>query len=316
METKMLTIMIPCLNERLHLERTLRSLIINMKLSKYPYDILVIDNGSTDGSQQIAKNMGVNTIVKLNCSISELRNLGARSSLSPFLAFIDADVEITAAWTQAITSFIIMTCPTDLIITGATYLRPPNASILENHWFNGKEFRESHINGGNLITTRYLFDKIGGFDPSLPTGEDWDFCSRAEMSGATIRVDHRFKVYHHGFPKNALSFFRREVWHGQGDFLSLKSFRKSKPAVLAIANGVFLIASLLSFILANSPNLIFAYLLGLAALTLTISLRRSIRLWQVPGNALLASIYLYARLCSFITVVPKLMPRMLRPHER
>lgn len=303
MRNKKLDIIIPCLNERQQLGRTLQALLIHMRAFEYDYDIILIDNGSTDGSPELAREIGIKTKIKPNCSISELRNFGAANLSGDFIAFIDADIEITEEWARTISDFVRRTNENALILTGSPCLRPPDASLLEKHWFNGKEFSEANLNSGNLVTTRRLFEKISGFDTAMPSGEDWDFCDRAKANGAFMRVDYGLKVYHHGFPKDLIQFLRREYWHGMGDFISLKHFIKSKPAILAVLAGLFMTMSLFSLLILNSYNLVIICLVWLLAVSFVISTKRSENIWQIPGNLLLAVLYIFARLGSFIRTI-------------
>lgn len=305
MQNNKLSIIIPCLNERVHLEKTLPSLIRNMSLFEYKFEILLIDNGSNDGSTELADSLGITTIIKPDFTISMLRNLGVDCQSADFLVFLDADVEITDKWVKALSNFVETIDKDALIITGSPCLRPSNASLLERHWFNGREFSDEALNSGNLITTKRLYRKAGGFDPKMITGEDWDFCFRAKNNGATIKVDPSFRVYHHGFPKTPIQFFRRELWHGQGDFVSFASFVKSKPGIVAVLNVLFLAISISYVIIANSYITLILYLLALSGLAAFISIKRSNKAWQVPGNTILAILYIYARSGSLIKILTK-----------
>lgn len=93
----------------------------------------------------------------------------------------------------------------------------------------------SYINGGNLITTRTLFQRLQGFDVDLETGEDVDFCERAKKHDARVVIDTGLKVFHEGYPKSVSRFVRRERWHGAGDFKDWGRVLQSRVAIATLA---------------------------------------------------------------------------------
>jgi hypothetical protein len=120
-------------------------------------------------------------------------------------------------------------------VTGDQYHISQRPSWLERVWFDSLRAKTpTYIDGGNLITTRTVFDKIGGFSEHLETSEDVDFCMRAVSHGAELRVNQGFKAFHEGYPKTASGFVRRERWHGRSDFRNVTSVVSSKVAVAAV----------------------------------------------------------------------------------
>jgi GT2 family glycosyltransferase len=260
------------------------------------YNVLIVDNGSTDGSQEIARQWGVKVCEKEGCHVSVLRNFGADQLAGDYLAFLDADIEITPEWARRMDEFIRETPPDALIVTGAPCERPARASWVERHWFDGKSFSEQvYVNSGNLITTRALFRKTGGFNPALTTGEDWDFCYRAKKAGGSLRIDRRFKVFHHGFPKTIRSFYAREAWHGEGDAQDLRSFLRSKPALVSTALGIAMFVWVIALLGSPTPWTLAFYPALLLAVSVFMAAKRNSDKRKLPGNVLLAMVYLAAR---------------------
>lgn len=122
-------------------------------------------------------------------------------------------------------------------LTGDQYQLSQAPSWIERRWFGPlRRQPKAYINGGNIVTTRQLFDAIGGFDEQLETGEDVDFCMRAVRDGgARLIQDQQFAVHHEGFPRTVATFVRRERWHGLGDLGSWGSLVRSKVALMSVA---------------------------------------------------------------------------------
>src|SRR5215469_18875302 len=84
------SVVIPCYNHALTLARAIRS-VLNQTLP--PSEVIVVDDGSTDGSRGVAESFGSAVIFKQqqNRGPSAARNLGVRSATGEFLGFLDAD---------------------------------------------------------------------------------------------------------------------------------------------------------------------------------------------------------------------------------
>jgi glycosyltransferase involved in cell wall biosynthesis len=228
------SIIIPACNE----ERFLDGLLSGLReYVRDPVEIIVVDNGSTDGTARIATAHGV-TLLQLGARRypSVVRNEGARHARAQILTFLDADVEITPAWAAEFARLLrrpgLSASP---FVTGDQYHTSKSGSWIERYWFEPLRTRpKTYINGGNLITSRMLFDSLGGFRDDLETGEDVDFCLRARAAGASVTFNPGLVALHEGFPKTLSDFIRRERWHGKGDFQSLALTMASRPALLTL----------------------------------------------------------------------------------
>ncbi|WP_281795980.1 glycosyltransferase [Desulforhabdus amnigena] len=295
-----ISIIIPCFNEAAILRQTLGAIGRYMLDFKGSFEIIIVDNGSTDGSLQIGQEYGIKTLLAPSITIAALRNLGVTHSSGTILAFLDADVEITKEWVHAIQAFAANYPSNASIITGAPYLKPSNASWLENHWFVGSEFSQKHINSGNMVVPRALFTRLSGFDEKLITGEDWEFCQRATRFGSKLVIDPKFKTYHYGFPKSLTQFIKREIWHGLGDSGSWQKIIHSRPAMLALVSISCCILCLVLGIWFTAPSLFIAGFLAIIFPSLAMSFKRSQTLGHIPGNTLIASVYILARFGALV----------------
>jgi glycosyltransferase involved in cell wall biosynthesis len=229
-------IIIPAHNEEAYLKNLLDSIRVHGPKDS---QVIVIDNGSTDDTSSIATAFGVN-LIKTPGRLypSQARNLGVASveQHREVLIFFDADVELTSEWRHEWNRTASLITENRLQVTGGTYDVSKAPCWLERNWFAPMRSRKwSHINGGNLITTKTLFNLIAGFDLTLETGEDADFCIRAHRIGANVVINDAFRVYHEGYPRTLYGFIRRERWHGSGDFVSLRRALRSQVAIATVA---------------------------------------------------------------------------------
>lgn len=251
-----LSVVIPCKNDK-HCISICIDALLGQEAGNSRPEIIVVDNGSTDGTLDILESYGskIRLFIIPIATISELRNFGAQQARGDWLAFIDSDVEVHIDWYAGLvrTISVMRDEGYDLsqVVTGSTYLIPNSPSWIERVWFQQLVARDqnetNYINGGNLVISRQFFDRIGGFAPGYYTGEDVRFCQDAMSKGGKIIKVRDIKAIHHGYPKTIRDFFRRERWHGLGMKHYLLRPWQLKDLVLAL---YFIIVTALSLILA------------------------------------------------------------------
>ncbi|WP_155309820.1 glycosyltransferase [Desulfosarcina ovata] len=296
-QEKCIDIIIPCYNESEIINLTLGSIKDLFKNVPFKYNVVVVDNGSTDNSMEIVEKNNVSVVMKTECSVAEVRNYGAGLLKGQYIVFLDADVLITKRWMNELIKFVESNTK-KYIITGSPVNVSSNQSLLEKCWFSGRRIGSNYINSGNLIVTRSLFEKINGFDPKLITGEDYDFCVRAINFGSIIKINPNFYTIHYGFPTKLYDFFKREMWHGIGDFQDYQAFFSSKPAILATFNSIFLLVTLIGYLFFKNFYLLIAYSMFITCVTFVISKHRSHLISCIPYNMIVSFVYLVARFAS------------------
>jgi glycosyltransferase involved in cell wall biosynthesis len=91
MTPSLVTIVIPCFNYSQYLGRAIES----VQAQQYsPFEIVVVDDGSTDNSAAIAETAGVRLIRQANSGLGAARNTGLAAARGEFVVFLDADDEL------------------------------------------------------------------------------------------------------------------------------------------------------------------------------------------------------------------------------
>ena len=304
------SVIVPAFNSA----RTLPDVLAALQAQDYPrplFEVLVVDNGSTDQTAAVVQSNGYTPIQIPARPVGAARNHGAKLAKGSILAFLDSDCIPHPDWIQAgVTSIGAEPC-----ITGAPYLQPDSRTWIHDAWFSQRGTGRRNvklINSGNLFVRHADFTELGGFDETLQSGEDSEFCLRAASLRAVI-ADDTIRVVHLGDPKTLGEFCRREIWYGIGAFGSAKEKTFDKPLIATI---VFATSSLLQLfgllLLAFSSG----SRVGAAALTAgsigamfvvvgTVLYRvLQYRNWrQVPGLLLLYYFYYLCRTFSFYYVL-------------
>lgn len=146
------------------------------------FAVLVVDNASTDGTQELVAEVARTASYALNLveepalGLSRARNTGAMACKSPWLAYVDDDAMPLSGWISAILAFIDAHSKPG-VFGGPHlpfYITPPPRWLpgdLGRFWQGDRvialPWQRCTLIGCNFITHRAVFEAVGGFDPNL-----------------------------------------------------------------------------------------------------------------------------------------------------
>jgi Glycosyl transferase family 2 len=185
--------------------------------------VVYVDSGSTDGSEALARSLGVE-VVPLDMSIpftaARARNAGyARlAELAPELElvqFVDGDCEVVAGWTDTAAARLGER-PELAAVCGRRRERHPEASIYNQfcdmEW--DTPIGDAGACGGDSMMRLQALQAVGGFDPNLIAGEEPELCVRLRAKGYRIeRLDAEMTL-HDAAMTNLGQWWRRNVRAG------------------------------------------------------------------------------------------------------
>lgn len=266
------SIIIPAFNEEIHLPACLES-VKNLDYPPKQYEVIVVDNGSTDRTRKIAHQYGARVFRDDTLHVSGLRNLGANEAKGKILAFVDADCTVSSNWLSAATGYF----NNDAVAAwGAPPSIPENSTWVQQTWYIVrrplKEVMDVEwLESMNLFVRKDVFLSVNGFAEKLVTCEDVDFCYRLKKLGRIVS-DNRLQVTHYGEAETIKEFFRKEVWRGSGNFHGVFShgfsFKELSSLALPLYFLFFLPFLLIALVFIQQPKWPFIFLL----------------LWFLPGG--------------------------------
>ncbi len=187
----LVSIIIPTYNRANMIMRAIESIL---QQSYSNFEIIVVDDGSTDNTREIIEELKQNTsglnlryFKKKNGGCASARNKGIDMATGDLIAFLDSD----DVWMpQALESLV-----SALINTGADFVYSPaieadpdgresiNYPVARGHpeIFAVEHFKNTNVRNGALLFRRSVFSKSGKFDEDLKYNEDSDFFQRVAI---------------------------------------------------------------------------------------------------------------------------------------
>lgn len=168
------SVVIPALEEAAYLPRTLSSL--DTQRATEPFEVLVVDGGSTDGTQAVAREYGATLVEQDGTGIGAARHQGARRAAGEWLAFVDADTRLRAGYVDEMLGFVrdrnLDAASSRCRVIDAS--RGKAKQVVVNRVF--PRLRRPILPGFNFVVDDDVYDATGGF-PDVPN-EDTAFSRR------------------------------------------------------------------------------------------------------------------------------------------
>jgi len=217
MPLPLVSVVITTLNEG----KNIRDLLESLANQEPPYEVLVVDAGSTDRTveivQEFEKDFPVFRLLHGPGSRGHSRNFGVQHAKGEYIAFIDGDCIANAFWLQKLRKYALP----NRVVAGRNVQIGYWAFDLGRVELLRRGFDITHPSA-NLLYPRAAFLRIGGFDPRFVTAEDIDLNFRAVESGLEIHYVESAVVYARSRP-SIHTFLRQAYWNGYGrKQLSLK----------------------------------------------------------------------------------------------
>jgi glycosyltransferase involved in cell wall biosynthesis len=213
------TVVVPARNE----ERLLQGTLDALRGQDYPLDrmeIVVVDNGSTDGTAELASRSGVRVLNEPIPSSYRARNRAVLASAAEYLAFIDADCQAERSWLRELVA--AARSGHARFVAGRTENRIERDSLgahllalRTDPEIRGRNVEAGMVAAGNMLVARDVFAVHGLFDSTV-SGSDIEFSRR--VAGGGERIGYAASaVISHACDLSNLDYLRRSfrIAYGQ-----------------------------------------------------------------------------------------------------
>ena len=229
------SVIVPVLNG----EKTLGQLLAALKSQAgVPgrFEILVVDNGSTDRTVEIARGHGVTLLNQPVRGPSAARNLGLAHAQADVVVFTDADTVPSRRWLASLLA--AFADPDTILATGPIHGWAPatpvecyaGTQIHSEREKTAEHPRHPFAHGMNVAARREAAIAVAGWDEAMSSGEDVDF---------SLRLQHRFgkpirfveqAVLFHKLRDTEEALWKQARWHGSGYALVHCRHRQTLPS--------------------------------------------------------------------------------------
>ncbi len=181
------SIIIPVYNASSTIARTVTS-VLNQQFVNY--EIIIVDDGSTDGTSLIIeqfKDVRIRILVNDNQGPSASRNKGAELASGTYLIFLDSDDFFSENYLEC-THHKLMDSNCRLAICAANFIDEAG-SVIKRVYPYVNESNYGPLLCGSYIMKRHLFNLMGGFDPKLFYSENSDLFLRIDLNKQISKKD-------------------------------------------------------------------------------------------------------------------------------
>jgi GT2 family glycosyltransferase len=210
------------------------------------FEVVVADDGSTDGATdslepgdgwlRVSRDRPRNSYAA--------RNRGVRASRAPALAFCDADCLPEPDWLEAGLRALERT---EIVAGLVRFDVPARRSVwslvdVDLHLDQERSVAVGRAATANLFVRRDVFERVGGFDESLPNTADFDFVHRAVEAGARLVFEPAAVVRHP--TRDRAGAVLRKVWAVNRRYAARETRERRRPAGLKAREWVPLVQPL------------------------------------------------------------------------
>ncbi|MHC4512298.1 MAG: glycosyltransferase family 2 protein [Planctomycetota bacterium] len=186
-------VVIPAFNSRQFLEATIASV---REQTLVPRELVVVDDGSTDGTAELVTGLGVRCVRQENSGPAAARNHGVRETAAPLLAFLDADDrflpdKLERQLALLAESHVVACCSNAWVIQDGKRHGLRNSSEVASTLTFESLLAANPVICSTMVLRRDAFDEAGGFDEDrvLVATEDYDLWLRVARLGRLAYMD-------------------------------------------------------------------------------------------------------------------------------
>ena len=178
----LVSVIVPCYNGAAFLEETLRSALAQ---SYAQVEVVVVDDGSTDSSPEIARRFPVRYIRQPNRGLCEARNVGIRESKGDYLVFLDADDRLKPRAIEAGLRALSQRPDCAMTVGDHVFIAADGGYLASStkecpaHSHYEALLKSNFIEMiASVLFRRSVFEEVGGFDATLRVAEDYELYLR------------------------------------------------------------------------------------------------------------------------------------------
>jgi GT2 family glycosyltransferase len=185
--------------------QTIGETLAGLSKLEYPdFEVIVVSDGSSDATAEIARQYDVRLITTENRGLSSARNTAMKAAMGEIVAYIDDDAYPDPHWLHYLADIFMRT---ECVGVGGPNLAPPGDGLIADCVDNApggpnhvlvSDRQAEHIPGCNMSFRKSSLQAVGGFDTQFRiAGDDVDLCWRLQERGWKLGFHPAAMVWHH-----------------------------------------------------------------------------------------------------------------------
>lgn len=247
----MITVIIPLFNKVESIKNTVNAVL---EQSFTNFELLVIDDGSTDDSLSVVKEIDdkrLKIIQKENGGVSSARNLGIAEARFDWVTFLDADDIWHQDFLKNVCDVIYSNNQVKVIGTGYAEVKkdmtilkkqlPENKGFISNYYVVANAKKDCVVISSAVCVHKTAFLEVGVFNESLVIGEDLDMWERLARNNNFWLVDKVLSYYIQDSENRAMQQTRdvRKIWLYYWDTSMAKTEDEKEYYKVRILNYIY-----------------------------------------------------------------------------
>jgi glycosyltransferase involved in cell wall biosynthesis len=177
----LVSVVIPVYNAEPFLRETLDSVLAQ---DYEPFEVIVVDDGSTDGSGAIARSYPeVRYLLQENQGPAVARNAGIAAARGEFLAFFDADDVMLPNKLSVQVGYLLEHPAATVTLAKQVSIGTPPEATSDTAWSGAPDVQPTSV-----VLRKSTILEIGGFDPAVTPTDDFDLLIRLRERGHRLEV--------------------------------------------------------------------------------------------------------------------------------
>ena len=216
-------------------QATLAACLSSLKRLDYPdYETIVVDDGSTDSTADIAEKAGVPVLRLEHRGLASARNVGVQAASGEVIAFIDADATADREWLYHLVECMVRGEP---VAAGGPNFPPPAISSTAAasaaapgapREVPSAEDRLAQLCGCNMAIEKSALGTVGGFDPVfIAAGDDVDLSWRLVERGGVLAYAPGAVVMHQR-RQTLGAYLDQQRSYGRGEAMLFRKYPKRR----------------------------------------------------------------------------------------
>jgi O-antigen biosynthesis protein len=219
-------------------EQTIRDCCEGLLELDYPdYEVIIVDDGSTDRTAELASEYPFQLIRTQNHGLSSARNTGLEAATGQIVAYTDGDARPDPHWLMYLAAGFQKTAHVGI---GGWNLGPNGDGWIADCVTNApggpvhvllSDSEAEHIPGCSMAFRKDALAAIGGFDPQFrAAGDDVDVCWRLQQRGWTLGFEPGAMVWHH-HRNSVRAYWRQQLGYGRAEAMLERKWPEKYNAI-------------------------------------------------------------------------------------